>query len=105
MRAWVEWLNAYKPPTVIVLERCPAHFVKNFSIVKGFLSPQTQVESLYVPYYAPETNEYHNFLAFRGTHFSVTGGFNLSEQRDSKGRPMEPDVILEPYFAFLKLQK
>jgi hypothetical protein len=103
VRKWYDWIQRFKPPTEVILEKCPHLFVRNFSEVKGFITPAVTVASLYVPFYSEESGETVNFLAVNGVHFWPTGKFNFSGVKDSAGRMMEPDVVVEKYFAFLKL--
>jgi hypothetical protein len=103
VRQWYNWIQVFKPPGQVILEKCPYLFVKNFSGVKGFITTVVKIASLYVPCYSEESGENLNFLAVNGVHFWPPDKFNFSGVKDSAGREMEPDVNIENYFAFLKL--
>jgi hypothetical protein len=101
-RSWCRWMQAMSGCTEVWLEYCPVLFVKAFNQVMGSLLPNTIVQSFYVPYYSDETDEAQEVLYENGKDFNLNGSFKLKEIKDSKGKPMEPDVVLEPYLAFLK---
>jgi hypothetical protein len=102
-RAWCLWIQRFRAPIEVTLVRCPAILVKSFNSVKGFLTPQCQVQSFFVPFYSDETGERKDVLLVRGTHFSGPT-VQLPEVLDQSGRPMEMDVVPELYFTFLKAQ-
>lgn len=103
-RAWCLWIQRFREPAEVTLVRCPAILVKSFNSVKGFLTPQCQIQSFYVPFYSDETGERKDVLLVRGTHFNGPK-VQLPPVVDSAGKPMEMDVVAERYFTFLKDQK
>lgn len=100
-RLWCIWVNRFKEPTQMYLEECPVIFVKSFSMVKGFLPANMEVLSFYVPFYSDATGERQDFLALKGKHFFDGGKLDIPEVKDSKGNPMEMDIIPATYLAFL----
>ena len=76
--------------------------VKNFESIKGFLGKRARVFSFIVPFYSESTGERKNFLATWGVHYDAKGEVRIPEQLDSKGDPMEMDVVPDIYFSFLK---
>lgn len=103
-RAWIGWIQRFRPPLQVVLEDCPVLFVKNFGLVKGFLPEHFVVQSFILPFYSETTRERRDVLLERGIHFERGGKLKLPEQVDSLGTKMEVDVIENAYLAFLKRQ-
>lgn len=101
-RAWCLWLQRFPKPATIVLSGCPVIMVKNFSLIKGFLTDNCKVFSFVIPFYSEVTGERHDFLATWGQHFDSKGKLKLPQMLDSKKMPMVVDVVEETYFAFLK---
>ena len=101
-RSWCVWLAKQKPPLAIMLEEVPVLVVKSFTMVQGFLTPNTDVLSFFVPFYSDETGERNDFLAVKDRHYFPGGRLDLPQIKDSKGNVMELDVIPEHYFGFLK---
>lgn len=99
-KAWVTWCEQHKAPTRIHLEHCPVVFVKSFTIVKGFLADNMQVDSFLIPFYSPQTSERTDFLVVRGQHFDTTL-VNIPELKDSEGKNFELDIN-KAYLSFLK---
>ncbi len=102
-RTWVNWAQAIPPSVKVHLYECPMLFVKSFTMVKGFLRDNMQVQSFYVPFYSPETDENINFLAVRGVNFDDTG-VHLPKPMDSKGNAMEFDAG-KNYLSFIKTKR
>lgn len=103
VRLWIRWLTDVSKKHRLFLIRCPVLVVKNFSSIRGMLNKNTIVQSFYVPYYDEVLDERKNALFIRGKHFMEDGHLNMPVLTDSNGRVMEPDVIEQTYFSFLKL--
>ena len=101
-RAWLGWVQRLRPPTKVQLEECPVVFVKSFNVVQGFLTPNCDVTSFYLPYYSDETGERRDLLAVKGRDFAPGRPPRLTPPADSRGRTMELDVIEQSYLAFLE---
>lgn len=101
-RMWIGWLTRFRPPIEVSLEECPILFVKNFSLVKGFLPEHFHVRSFFVPYYSEATRERRDVLLEEGVHYGRGVRMTLPQQLDSAGMPMEVDVVESTYFKFLK---
>ena len=101
-RAWLGWLQRLRPPIKVQLEECPVVFVKSFNMVRGFLTPTCEVTSFYVPYYSEDTGERKDVLAIKGRHFDVGAQIRIPPPVDSRGAPMELDVVESSYLAFLE---
>lgn len=103
VRVWIRWITEVSKKNRVFLIRCPALVVKNFSSIRGMLNKNTIVQSFYVPYYDEKYNERKNVLFIRGKHFLDDGTLQMPVMKDGNGVEMEPDVIEQTYFSFLKL--
>jgi anti-anti-sigma regulatory factor len=103
VRTWIRWIAEASRKNRIFLIRCPAVIVKNFSSIRGMLTKNTIVQSFYVPYYDEKQNHRNNVLYIRAQHFFEDGTIQAPLVKDSTGVAMEPDVIEQTYFSFLKL--
>lgn len=101
-RAWCDFLATLKSASEVWLDQCPVLFVKAFNQVKGAILPNCIVQSLVVPYYSDASGEGTDVLYVLDQDFRKGGSFNIKSVMDSKGQPMEPDVVLNTYFGFLK---
>lgn len=99
-REWCGWISQIGPPTLIRVEFCPLIFVKCFNSVKGALAENMQIMSFYVPFFSEELGERKNVLLVRGVNFHNDADLKFPEVIDSKGKPMEMDVLSD-YFRFL----
>lgn len=103
VRLWIRWVADVTKNTKMILIRCPALFVKNFSSIRGMLNRNTLVQSFYVPYYDDKYDERKNVLYIRGREFLDDGTLNMPTLKNANGDVMEPDVIEQTYFSFLKI--
>ncbi|HMN67467.1 MAG TPA: hypothetical protein PKC28_02915 [Bdellovibrionales bacterium] len=101
VREWCGWIKNLPDSLQISLEGCPLMFVKSFSLIKGVLTPNTTVMSMYVPFYSKKSREETDVLLQQGKHYSNKGILSLPEVKDSAGNPMELDSIAKKYLAFL----
>jgi hypothetical protein len=102
IKVWCKWTAELKDLPMIFLEECPFVFAKNFSSIRGFLTPNMKVRSFYVPFYSDGTHETKNVLMSMNKDFGENGFLNIPKAIDSKGAEMELDVDLRSYFQFLK---
>lgn len=101
-RAWCLWIQRFRAPAEIILIDCPVIFVKNFTLVKGFLNDRCRIYSFVVPYYSEKTGEGKDVLLTWGKDFDAKGLMKLPEVFDKNGNPMEIDVVPESYFGFIQ---
>lgn len=103
VRVWIRWVQEVTKATKIILIKCPALFVKNLSSIRGMVNKNMVVQSFYVPYYDDKYSERKNVLFIRGKHFMNDGTLHMPEVKNSNGELIEPDIIEQTYFSFLKL--
>ena len=103
IREWIRWQQQIPPSMVMEFHNCPKPIVDQINLVKGFLPPQAEVKSFYVPYYCEETDFEQNVLFRYGVEFQDGQVMAPNDVVDPKtGDSMEMDVIEEKYFHFLK---
>ena len=102
IRKWIRWVQAMQAHSKIILENCPAIFVKNIATIKGMVMPNISIQSFYVPYYCDETGERQNVLFRLGMEFYEDGRVSPPKINESSPHPMEIDVVEDIYFSFLK---
>ncbi len=102
IRNFIFWGDKHQAVQAIRLESCPSIFVKNFSLIAGFLKPNMTLISFYVPFYSSITKEHVDVLFMREREFYPDGRYKIPEIKDSRGNPMEIDVNAKTYFSFLK---
>lgn len=103
VRSWIRWLQESSKTSPVILENCPVLFVKSLSSIRGMVNRNTKVASFFVPYYDEKYNERKNVLFVAGKDFSPSGKVTLPRILNSNNEVIEPDVIEETYFSFLKL--
>src|SRR5436190_4689142 len=57
VRAWCEWLRLQKARTKVTMCNCPVFMVRQFSSVRGTLTSNSIIESFFVPFFSPESDE------------------------------------------------
>ena len=100
MRTWSQALENRE----IKVTFAPKCFVDQVNMVPDLIPRWTIIDSFYVPYYSEQTGEESRALFTLGTEFSFEdAGFKLNPPlvSDTQGNQMEPDVIMDNYFAFL----
>lgn len=105
IKVWLKWGLKNSFLTEIVLEECPYIFIKNDSLIKGFIASNMRIISLYAPFFSEETQESKQVLFEYGTDYASDGVVRLPKVFDSKGIEMELDVNMATYFSFLKKEK
>lgn len=103
VRLWIRWIQEVTKSTKVILIKCPALFVKNLSSIRGMVTKNSTIQSFFVPYYDEKYSERKNVLFIRGKHFMDDGTLHMPEVKNSNGEVIEPDIIEQSYFSFLKL--
>lgn len=101
IREWIKWMGSGNSAQIIY-ENCPKVIVDQINMVDGFLPPNAQVSSFYVPYYNDDSGSEKNVLFRLGQEYGA-GQFNPPETvKDESGQVMEMDVVETKYFKFIK---
>jgi anti-anti-sigma regulatory factor len=109
IRLWVDWFKSTRIPatTTVKLINCVPSLVSQFNMVKGFISSNCIIESLYANYYVEESDEEKRVLLTRSKDFEPEkdgheGWVKIKEEITTpKGEEMVLDTIKEKYFSFL----
>lgn len=101
IREWIKWFSQY-PQMQFEFEECPKIVVDQMNMVQGFLPATGKVSSFYVPYYNDDSGDEKNVLFIFGNHFDAQGGLTYPVVKTDSGEDMEPDVVEQKYFKFLK---
>ena len=109
IRMWMDWLRSDKVlgQTKLILINCVPSLVAQFNMIKGFLTENCEVQSLYADYYFEDSSEEHRVLLTRGEEFlpetnGQPGWVKIAEEIETdKGEELILDTIKEKYFAFL----
>ncbi|MBC77568.1 MAG: hypothetical protein CME64_16305 [Halobacteriovoraceae bacterium] len=99
IREWLLLLENLKDRK-ITYKNCPKIFVLVMNMVKGVVSENVTVESFYVPFYDPETDDEIDVLM---SPADIGQNLEVPEQKTKDGRPLEFDDVAEKYFQFLKM--
>jgi hypothetical protein len=102
---WVIWLApvADKPNIKIFLHKCSVTVVQQINLVVDFVPSNAEIMSFYVPFYSEASNESRLILLEKGKNF-FDGKLNLPEVLDSRGEPMDLDILPKTYFQFLGIK-
>lgn len=101
IREWIKWIGTAGGAAVTYVD-CPKVIVDQINMVQGFLPPQGQVSSFFVPYFAEESGEEKAVIFSLGKEYTSDGEVSPPMIKDSTGQEMEMDVIEAKYFKFLK---
>ena len=101
IKKWLQWIQTTFQRSELSFVHCPPCIVDQFNTIKGFLPPQSNVESFYVPYYNSKSDQKKNILFRKNFEFKDGKIFPPDLVTDDKGEDMEIDVIEEKYFSFL----
>ncbi len=101
IREWIKWFSQYTK-THFDFQECPKIVVDQMNMVQGFLPAGSKVTSFFVPYFSDESGEEKNVLFVFGNHFDEQGSLKLPVVKTDSGDEMEPDVVEQKYFKFLK---
>lgn len=103
IRDWIEWLKTAPTDAKIEYRNCPKVIVDQMNMIKGFLPANASVESFYVPYYAPDSDE-EKMILYRRTIDFKEGNVDIKDTITDPDTNVEfeLDVIPEKYFKFIK---
>ncbi|MCB0389712.1 MAG: hypothetical protein KDD58_00405 [Bdellovibrionales bacterium] len=109
IRLWMEWFKSDKVPvsTQVRLINCVPSLVSQFNMVKGFISDNCSVESIYANYYIEDSAQERKILLIKGKDFEPEkdgqeGWVKIQEEIDTQdGEELVLDTIKEKYFSFL----
>jgi hypothetical protein len=104
VRKWIRWVSDMTQKPLLLMENCPAIFVKNLATIKGMMADNMSVESFYVPYYNDETGQRRNVLFRTGIEFFPNGQIHPPEIHEEGVGKFEIDVVEDIYFSFLKIR-
>lgn len=100
IREWILYSQKLKTKKVVLTE-CPKVFIDQASMVEGFIQPNFQILSFYVPYYNEEKDLEKLVLVHYGKDFTKDSNTISQEITDADGLVYELDVIPTKYFKFL----
>ena len=100
-RTWVLWTQGLSPEPPVELFCCPYVFMRQVSMLKGFLPKNFVVHSFYLPFHCEETDEAQDLLMTRGLDFHADGSYRLPKVQGSRGFELVPSVFVEEYLRFL----
>lgn len=108
IKNWIQWTWRFPEDVTLVLRRCPPSVVNQINMVAGFLPKNSEIESLFVPYYCDECSKEANVLFNNGEHFFVAREgqkkkvvYPENQGCDKEDCGMEPDILESKYFKFL----
>ena len=106
LRLWILWMRSLDASIKIVFQRCPRIVVDQMNILNGFVPPNSEVISFYVPYYCEECDNEDENLIENGKDFQQGEEINKNSEglirKCAKcNEEMDMDVIPEKYFRFL----
>lgn len=99
IREWLLFLEGLKDRK-ITYRKCPKIFVLVMNMVKGVVAENVIVESFYVPFYEPESDQEIDILM---TPSDIGEGLKIPEQTTEDGKALEFDDVAQKYFQFLSM--
>ncbi|KYG70074.1 hypothetical protein AZI85_15405 [Bdellovibrio bacteriovorus] len=100
IRLWMEWIKNLNF-RIFYFRHCPKVFIDQLNNVAGFIPDNSVIESFYVPYHSPVTDEEASILFRKGDHFVKGRILGMPEVLDSNFSRMEIDILPEKYLRFL----
>ena len=100
VREWINLVESLPKSSTIIYENVPQLVVEQMNMVKGFLTPNSQIKSFYAPYYNEDNDKITAVLL---TSEQIKDG-KAPEMKDEDGKELEFDAIEAQYFNFLKQQ-
>ncbi len=95
---WLRFVRELPASKRVRLAGCPVSFINQLDLIPDFLGPAV-VETLFVPYLCPSCDLAENVLTSAA---SLCGGSAPPVGCSRCGKQMEPDVIEQQYFGFLR---
>ncbi len=105
---WVQMISSANPQLKFSFINTPKCIIDQINMVDGFLPTHSTVKSFKVPFYCEDCDEDKTVTFVRDREFKKVGEemkLEMPEHNCPKcGTPMEPDVVEQKYFRFLKDQ-
>ena len=98
VRMWLNWTKSKKGFSEMRLENCRPNFMKQATFVKEIVPTYAQVDSFYVPYYEPDTQEQVDVKFTFGKEYDQTE-LRLPQPLHN-GKELKLDVE-DNYFGFI----
>lgn len=108
IRTWCQWIQTLPQTNTIYLRNVPKVMVAQINAVKGFLTPNVQVQSVYLPLFCDKCDKQASVLidcvkmreqGFEQLQASLTSQIkNICTNANCE---IEPDVNVERYFSFI----
>jgi anti-anti-sigma regulatory factor len=98
VRQWIYFISELEQLTKLKYFNCPQLVVQQINMVDGFITENTQIVSLYAPYYCPQDDKEEIVLLNSTDIKNRTAPIVVSE---SCGHELEFDAIGSQYFGFL----
>ncbi len=109
IKHWVQWVSVIvdkNPNLKFCFVNCPKPIVDQINMVDGFLPPGSVVKSFKVPYFCEVCDKDVTRTFVLGREYSFDEGrliLNIPDNTcDRSDCEMEPDVVEQKYFKFLK---
>ena len=109
IKHWVQWvgqISADKPNLKFCFVNCPKPIVDQINMVDGFLPENSEVKSFKVPYFCEVCDKDLTCTFVLGREYEKKDGkltLNIPDNTCDRGDcEMEPDVVEQKYFRFLK---
>lgn len=110
IKHWVNWITGVhnkNPQLKFTFVNCPKSIVDQINMVDGFLPPNSTIKSFKVPYFCEtcEADKTYTFVMDREYKKEPNGNFSLDIPDKTCGKDdceMEPDVVEQKYFRFLR---
>lgn len=100
IREWILYAQKIRTKKVILTD-CPKPLIDQASMVEGFILPEFQVLSFYVPYYNEDKDLEKLVLVQYGKDYTRDTINIPNEHKDADGTVFEIDIIPSKYFKFL----
>ena len=99
---WVKNMDVLRPqlPQIKIFQ-CPVSITRQLNLLFGNKPESFSVESFFIPFFNEDSGDTKQILLKRGPDFS-DDFIKIPTCQDSKGQPMELDIVPKVYFAFLK---
>ncbi|MEM7645744.1 MAG: hypothetical protein AAF203_02440 [Pseudomonadota bacterium] len=109
IKHWVQWIGGISqanPSLKFYFVNCPKPVVDQINMVDGFLPENSVVKSFKVPYFCEVCDKDMTCIFVLGREYNYSDGnvtLSVPENRcDRSDCEMEPDVVEQKYFRFLK---
>lgn len=109
IKHWVHWvakISEANPLLKFYFVNCPKPIVDQINMVDGFLPPNSVVKSFKVPYFCEVCDKDMTCTFVLGREYNFENGkalLNIPDNTCDRGDcGMEPDVVEQKYFRFLK---